>query len=222
MKSGLTSLFAAVMAGFLLVAATGTAGAVEVEVQFAKYLIKNMPAIDALEREREEQFRKFRQTERTNFNNSRRLAHTRWSNVNWANEVLVPDYDDFSVTELTRRMVAASLERAGVSNVAKVEIRIDRLFISNYSLTALAGPNSYASGTITAYDASGKVIASSKLVANLVVDKTVAPNYNGSDFAFPDTSRNLRVGPTLSYFVFKGLGKLFPGREFARPVLITF
>ena len=114
------------------------------------------------------------------------------------------------------------MERAGVSGVERVEIEVVRLHVQNYSLTTISGPSSYAIGSITAYDAAGNVIGTADVTANLVTDFLTAPRYDGSDFAFPDTSGRLRVGPTLAYFVHKGLGMIFPDREFARTVLITY
>ena len=215
-------VFGLALAGFLFSAAAGSAGAVEVDIKFSEKLANVMPKVNQLERKREEQFRRYRQTKRTGFNNSRRLATARWPAVQWANEVLIPDFDDFSVEALTRGFVLASLERAGVSGVERVEVEVVRLHVQNYSLTTISGPTSYAIGSITAYDAAGNVIGAADVTANLVTDFLTAPRYDGSDFAFPDTSGRLRVGPTLAYFVHKGLGMIFPDREFARTVLITY
>ena len=222
MKVKFLPVFGIALAGFLFSAAAGSAGAVEVDINFSAKLAKVMPTINGVERKREEQFRRYRQTKRTSFNNSRRLAIARWPAVQWANEVLIPDFDDFSVEALTRGFVTASLERAGVNGVERVEIEVARLHVQNHSLTTIAGPSSYAIGSITAYDAAGNVIGTADVTANLVTDFLTAPRYDGADFAFPDTSGRLRVGPTLAYFVYKGLGMIFPDREFARTVLITY
>lgn len=215
-------VFGIALAGFLFSAAAGSAGAVDVDIKFSQNLAKVMPKVNSIERQREDQFRRYRQTKRTSFNNSRRLASAHWPAVQWANEVLVPDFDDFSVEALTRGFVSASLARAGVDGVERVVIELDRLHVKNYSITTLRGPSNYAIGSITAYDAAGNVIGTADVTANLVVDFLTAPRYEGNDFAFPDTSQHLRVGPTLAYFVYKGLGRIFPDREFARTVMITF
>ena len=217
MKAKFLPVFVIALAG-LLFSAAGSAGAVEVDIKFSKYLTKVMPRLDLIEREREEYFRRYRQSRR----NSRELSTSRWPAVQWANEVLIPDLNDFSVEALTRAFVTASLERAGVDGVARVEIVLERLRVENHAVSIISGPNSMAKGTITAYDAAGNVIGTAAVTASLITKFLAAPRYNGTDFAFPDTSRRIRVGPTLANFVYKGLGKIFPGREFARPVLITF
>ena len=222
MKVKFLPVFGIALAGFLFSAAAGSAGAVEVDIKFSEKLAKVMPMINGVERKREEQFRRYRQTKRTSFNNSRRLANSRWPAVQWANEVLIPDFDDFSVEALTRGFVTASLERASVNGVDRVVIELEKLHVENYSVITVSGPSSYAIGSITAYDAAGNIIGTADVTANLVTDFLTAPRYDGSDFAFPDTSGRLRVGPTLAYFVHKGLGMIFPGREFARTVLITY
>lgn len=216
------AVFGIALAGLLLSAAAGSAGAVEVDIKFSQHLAKVMPKINVIERQREEYFRRHRQTPRTSINNARRFATSRWPAVQWANEVLIPDFDDFSIEALTRGFVTASLERAGVSIVERVELELRSLHVANYSLATISGRSSYAVGSITAYDAAGNVIGTADFTANLVTDFLTASRYDGSDFAFPDTSKRQRVGPTLAYFVYKGLGKIFPDREFARTVLLVF
>lgn len=110
-------VFGIALAGFLFSAAAGSAGAVEVDIKFSQHLAKVMPRVNAIERQREEVFRRHRQTPRTSIVHDRRFATVRWPAVQWASEVLIPDFDDFSVEALTRGLVTASLERAGVSGV---------------------------------------------------------------------------------------------------------
>ena len=215
-------VFGIALAGFLFSAAAGSAGAVEVDIKFSQHLAKVMPRVNAIERQREEVFRRHRQTPRTSIVHDRRFATVRWPAVQWASEVLIPDFDDFSVEALTRGLVTASLERAGVSGVERVEIELRSLQVANYSLARIWGRSSYAVGSITAYDAAGTMIGTADLTANLVTEFSTASRYDGPDFAFPDTAGRQRVGPTLAYFVYKGLGKIFPDREFARTVLFIF
>lgn len=217
MKAKFLPVLGIALAGFLFSAA-GSAEAVEVDIRFSKYLTKVMPRINVVERQREEYFRRYRLTRR----HTRGLSFARWPAVQWANQVLIPDLNDFSVEALTRGFVTASLERAGVDGVERIAIVLDLLRVEDHPVTIISGLNSVATGTITAYDAAGKVIGTADVTANLITNFIAAPRYNGTDFAFPDTSRRVRVGPTLANFVYKGLGKIFPGREFARTVLITY
>ena len=222
MTAKFPTVFGIVLAGFLFSAAAGSAGAVEVDIKFSQHLAKAMPRINVIERQREKYFRQHRRTPSTSIKSTRMFATSRWSAVQWANEVLIPDVNDFSVEALTRGFVTASLERAGISGVERVEIELRSLRVANYSLAAMSGPNSYAIGSITVYDAAGNTIGTADFTANLVTDFLVATSYDGSDFAFPDISIRQRVGPTLAYFVYKGLGRIFPDREFARTVLLIF
>jgi hypothetical protein len=216
------SVLGIAFAGLLFSAVAGSAGAVEVDIKFSERLAKLMPKINRIERGREEHFRRTRQTQKTTLVNPRRYARIRWPAIDWANEVLVPDFDDFSVETLTRGLVAASLERAGVNGVERVEVKLDRLYVKDHSLATISGRSSLARGSISAYDAAGKLIGTADLTAILVRDFLTASIYEGPDFAFPETSGRLRVGPTLAYFVYKGLGEIFPDREFAKTIMLVF
>ena len=222
MTAKFPTVFGIVLAGFQFSAAAGSAGAVEVDIKFSQHLAKAMPRINVIERQREKYFRQHRRTPSTSIKSTRMFATSRWSAVQWANEVLIPDVNDFSVEALTRGFVTASLERAGISGVERVEIELRSLHVANYSLAKISGRSSYAIGSITAYAAAGKVIGTADLTANLVADFLTASRYEGPDFAFPDTSKQQRVGPTLAYFVYKALGKIFPDRELPRTVLLIF
>ena len=106
MTNRFVRVFVIALAGALIAAMASPANAVEVEVKFSKYLTKAMPRIDVVEREREEYFRRYRQTRR----HSRELTTVRWPAVKWADELLIPDLDDYSVEALIQGLVSTSLE----------------------------------------------------------------------------------------------------------------
>jgi len=189
-----------------------------VEVTYGEKFARIAPRVDVVERKQEKYFRRYRETRRY----SRNLAFARWPSVEWASELLVPEVDNFSVESLVRGLVTASLERAGVEGVERVVVQINRLRVRDHAIAVVSGLNSSVTGALIAYDAAGQIVGQADLTAIMTTDFQAAARYEDSDFAFPETARHQRVGPTLSYFVHKALGEAFPGREFARPVSITF
>ncbi len=180
--------------------------------------------IDNIEQKREKRFRKNRHYDRNVTMSNRRFASARYRDVAWANEALVPDLGAYGVKTLLSALVNESLKRAGVDQPGvTIRIHLDTLRVSNHALAMLSGSGSYVRGSISLVDAaSGQVIRSADVAANLVVDPTADLGYEGPDFMFEDTDPANRMGPALAYFVMEGLGKLYEGTRFPRPVILVF
>lgn len=184
-----------------------------IEVSFSKAVEQRMTSINAQEREREADFRKNR-----NYGDSYRdagvfrFSSTRTEGTRWAGETLVPDIGDFTIANLVRALTADNLARAMPEFRGTIRYDIRRLKVANHPVAILEGISSYATGRIVVTAADGSLIADEKVSANLVVDPTVDLNYQGPKYAFMETDQNLRVGPTLSYFVEKALERVWPDK----------
>ncbi|MEE8258205.1 MAG: hypothetical protein V3R20_00790 [Sphingomonadales bacterium] len=199
-----------------------TAFAADVEVDFSSYLDEKMGALNRIEQAREERFRKdLDDANNSAVNTARRTNVTRFGNVAWAGETLIPDLNNYTVENLTIALVNETLNRAGMGDVAgTIRLSIDRLRVQNHPLGILTASDSYVIGTLEHVDANGSVLKSTKVSANLVFDRTVDHNYQGPDYAFSATDPFNRVGPALARFVQKGLENLFGDEDFVGPIVI--
>ena len=196
-----------------------------VEVVLSTFLNKRLASIDAIERDREEQFRRLTFDSPSNRSETDlRFNNSRFSKVKWANETLVPDVENYGVETLLRAMVEENLRRAAPAGFNdRIRVTIKRLQVSNHSLAVLQGGNNFARGTIERIDAAtGQVKEAYEVTANLVVDPTVDSTYQGDDFAFAQTDEDTRVGPTLAYLVEKSMKRMFPEAAIASTRIITF
>ncbi len=205
-------------------AQTETEAGVAVQVSFSPALQKQIARIDNVERIREARFRKHRHYDRSQASSPRRFAASRYRDVAWANELLIPDAAAYGVENLLAALVRESLKRADADpGGAIIRIRLDKLRVRNHAVSVASGSNNFAAGEISLVDpATGEVLRSLDLGANLVTRPTVDLGYRGPDFAFEDTDPDRRVGPVLAYFVKKGLEGLYPGTAFPRPVALIY
>ena len=234
-------ILTALIAALLMAVGSSGAFAANVEVGFSGKLARNMDRLNSIEREREENFRKFYddyQASRTQ--TARRFDTVKFGNVAWAGETLIPNIDDFTVENFIKALVQENLRRAGFENVdGTIRVQIDRIKVANHSLSFLstggdfdpvvirngstsAGTNkdTYVLGSVQHLDANGNVVKSVKVSANFVYDVTVDNDYQGPGFAFSVTDPSFRVGPALTRFLEKGLNALFGTDAFYGAVLV--
>ena len=199
-----------------------TAFAADVEVDFSSYLNGKMGALNRIEKDREERFRRnLDDANITSLKSPRRANVTRFGNVAWAGELLIPDLNNYTVENLTIALVKETLNRAGMGDVVgTIRLNIDRLRVQNHPISVLTASDSYVIGTLEHVDANGSVLKSTKVSANLVFNRTVDHNYQGPDYAFSSTDPVNRVGPALARFVQKGLENLFGDEDFVGPIVI--
>jgi hypothetical protein len=182
-----------------------------IELSFSKYLDKRMDRISAIDKRREEVFRKFRrdggrqaQRPRDALNNSR-------FQTEWANERLIPDIDDYSVPTLISEMMKRGVDAANPEGFdGKIVLEIKDLFVANFPLASINSFNSRMKGVVKHYDASGQLIAEHKVWTALVPKFSATRNYKGPDYAYLTTSGATRVGPVAAEFTAKALEKVFP------------
>ncbi len=203
---------------------SGAVMAADVEVVLSDHIQDMTASINRIEQKREKSFRKHRDDNRTfAVTDSRRMAKARWNNVDWASEQLIDDVSSYTLKNLTVALVNESLERAGVADqVGRVRVQIDTLRVSNHSLARLSGINNHTEGKIELWDKSGRQIASVDVNSNMVPLFTSSRSYDGPNFAFADIHEKTRIGPTLSYFIYKGLDKAMAGKEFPRPITVLY
>lgn len=196
----------------------------DVEVTLSSRLEAMEARIDAIEQIREKRFRKYQHYDRNAARSPRRFANARYRDVAWANELLVPEVAAYGVRTLLSALVNESLNRAGADRSGmNIRVHLEKLHISDHPLARLHGSHSYASGSISLVDqASGQVVRSIEFTATPAVYPSIDLGYKGPDFAFEDTDPTRRIGPTLAYFVMKGLGELYEDVEFPRPIAVTF
>ena len=195
---------------------------VEVEVEFSDRVANVLGRIDRIELRREGYFRQYSVDLRSRLRSTQRLNNSMFSNTEWAGELLIPELENYSLENLLRALVVESINRAGIEFDGTVQIELERIKVKNHSVSLIANGNTYAKGRFTAIDASGQVVRSAEISANLVLDYTTEISYDGPDFAFYTTDPENRIGPTLAFFVKKGLSALFPGNDFPRAVVIEF
>ena len=72
-------------------------------------------------------------------------------------------------------------------------------------------------GSIERLDpATGMVLEQHDITADFIASYTVDPNYRGSDFVFLELDAEIRVAPTLAWFVKESLERLYPDAKFPR------
>ena len=221
MPKNIKTLTAVLVIGVGSMIAT-SAMAADVEVGFSAKLGEKMGSINRVEQDKEERFRrKLDDGNITSVRSARRANVTRFANVAWAGETLIPDLNDYSVKNLTAALVNESLNRAGMGNLdGTIRLNIDQLRVSNHPVAYLTAADSYVIGTLQHLDKDGNVLKSTRVSANLVYNRTVDHNYKGPDYAFSTTDPFNRVGPALARFVQKGLENLFGDEDFAGPIVI--
>lgn len=185
----------------------------QVEIVFSKRLERALPAIDRIERVREERFRASRSDNSADRRSVFRHAAARTEGVSWAGERLVPDLGDYSIATLLRALVEANLDHAAPDFEGTLRLEIERIKIAGHSLALLRGSNSYVVGSIALADPDGRPLFEDRVRASLVVRPTLDLDHDGPEFAFAETDESDRAGPTLSYFVEKALERAWPDRK---------
>jgi len=212
----------------MIVAATG-AGAITaaphetiVKVVLVDPVAEIAPKINAIEQQREKAFRRYF-TDRRDRRLSDPLPAARRSRANWAGAELIPRLADYTIGKLTSAIARHDLKIAGIDSPGEVlRITISRIGVATYPLSAVDREKAFVEGRLQRLDAdSGKVIAETRLIANLVPFTTFDNAYSGPDYAFPTEDARRRIGPALAYFVKVGLERLYPGHAFPRPVIVT-
>lgn len=221
MPKTLKILISSVALTFML-GAFHAASAADIEVVFSDRLARNMGSLNDIEQNREESFRETYDDVASNRGRSDRFFDiSRYQNVDWAGETLIPNIDDYTVENLFKAIASETLNRADMGDLEGiVRFTIKTMKVANHSLNFLRGTDSYVIGTIEHIGSNGQVLSSKKVSANLVIDVSVDTSYKGPDFAFYASDADGRVGPTLSRFIQKSLEKLFKDKKFSGPIII--
>ena len=182
----------------------------EIEVEFSKRLDRVMPAINRVERIREERFRMNRMDDALSSRGIQRFARTDTAGTRWAGETLIPDLSDYTVENLVRAFTIANLERAAPDFRGRIRYKIERIKIDDHSVAAIVGATTFIRGKIVVRDADGHKIAEHRIAINPAFRETVDRAYQGPKFAFAESDASDRVGPALAYFVERALEAAWP------------
>lgn len=216
------ALFGCLLFAFGASATIAAADIVNVEVSFSGRLTQNMDTLNAIEKQREENFRQFYDDYRASrTQTSRRFDTVKFGDVEWAGKALIPEIENFTVQNFITALVNENLSRAGFEDVdGTIRVHVERLKVANHSLSFLSSSDTYVIGTFEHVGENGQVVKTVKVSANLVYDVTVDNDYAGPAFAFSVTDPSHRIGPALTRFVQKGLQNLFDSNAFYGPILV--
>ena len=195
----------------------------QIETVFSKALTKRMQSIDDLERTFEKRFRKTGTDDSSPLRSAiHRFPKNRTEGTQWAGETLIPDAENYMMSNLITALAADNLNHAVPDFTGTLRFTIDRLKVSSHPIAFLNASHSYALGKVEWLDLDGNLVKSQDVSANLVVDPSVDLNYDGPKYAFIETDEADRVGPTLAYFVEQALESLWPEQksEINGPVII--
>ncbi len=207
----------------------GTAGylddsRVTVTVTFDKAIADKLPQINQVEQALEKRFREHRYYARS-YRQAGIFRNTRvsFSKVRWANELLIPRVEQYTLPNLIAAVTRYELKQAVPDFRGEVRYHINAIKVANHDVALLRGASSYVIGSVEVRDASGKLVGKAdKISANLVVDYTVDSSYEGPQLAFAETDEHNRLGPTVTYFVSRALAKIWPEKadRFRRPIIV--
>ena len=207
-----TSTFLKGVFGVALLAGAAMPAAADVTVSYSPTLEKYLESVDRVERQREKIFRKFNVDRGGSIvgRSSDILAKNRYKGTEWGNERAIPNIEDFSVTNLLEAMLERGVKAANPDFDGSVQVHIDRLNVSNHSVSILRAPNTYMEGTVKLLNADGTVVAEEKIKAIPTRKYTVDRSYDGEDYAYVQSTITTRVGPVFADFTEEALEKLFP------------
>ena len=221
MKLAKNIIASSVALGILLSGTASIAGPSKVSV--TGKLAGKLISLNRIEKKQEKDFRKYRQIRPINIKETFKRRN-RMQNVEWANEILIPNLDDYSFENVIIALADESLKRAGLSDNGKTyKFEISKLKVSNHSLVILSGITTYVKGRVIEMDENtGKELRSVDVTTNVSMNYSVDWSYDGPDFAFNETDAESRFGPVMVNFISKGLGKLNPNAVFPKPISITY
>ena len=209
-------ILVAVMAGLIIFTRSASAG-ITINISYSENLKRAIPAIDRSEIQSEITFRKYR-----TYVYPPKVSKLADYDINWANEMLIPEISEFSTSNLLTAIVRKNMEFAGLNDLAgSISIKINRLKICDHSVAILRGSNTFVMGSINYLDSGGRVRSQPVTVSSLIIKKIFSKSFQGSDLAYFETDEYRRIGPALAYFVYKALKKTFPEKEFVKPLTIS-
>lgn len=217
-------IFATIAAMTVGAAFAGSAMAQDVTVEYSAFLSKHIDRVNQVEQIKEERFRKYRVDERRPRETVFHDARWRFDDVQWTGETLIPELEDYTVSNLLKAMIKRNLDRLPEDERDPIRVMVNSIKVTNHSVAVLNGVGNYVEGTMERLADDGSVKESVSFTANLVVDFTLDQDYAGEKFAFAEIHRSSRVGPTLSYFVKEGLERLYPEHKdkITGPILVTY
>lgn len=196
----------------------------DVTVTFSDYLVKKMKQINRVEVNREGKFRNVNiEGPNANLVKGAAALKTRYNDMAWGNEALIPDIDDYNVEALITAMMERGVREAAPGFDGDVKLHISRINVNNFAAALIASKNTPTrmQGVVTVYDADGSVISESKVLATM--GQPVFSSVRSADergYAYPVPAWNTRIGPVAAEFTERVLERIFPEYEAHGAVLI--
>jgi hypothetical protein len=186
-----------------------------VEVNFSSFLEKRMDRITALDKQREETFRKYRRDGARQSQLPRdRLNQSRFIQTEWANERLIPDIEQYSVPSLITEMMKRGIQGANPNGFeGRIVLDVDKMRVARFPLSAINSFNTVMEGKVKVFDRHGNLVDEHKVRTTLVPKFTASRSYDGEDYAYLTTAGSSRIGPIAAEFTAEALEKAFPGYE---------
>jgi hypothetical protein len=187
-------------------------GTDSLEVNFSERLDKRMDRISAIDKKREEVFRRYRRDGARQSQLPRNLLNnSEFSEVEWANERLIPNLEHYSIPSLITEMMKRGIEGAHPDGFdGRVVLDVDKMYVSSFPLAAINSFNTRMEGKIKIFDSEGKLVTEKKVRTTLVPKFTSSRQYDGPDYAYLSTAGTSRIGPIAAEFTAEALEKAFP------------
>lgn len=138
-----------------------------------------------------------------------------------SSERLIPDLRDFSLKTLAERMVKHNLAVMGKDNSNNtLVVTIEDFYGPNFSLPSFQGINALVKGELTLLNADGETLFDKKFSVRTRKRLDIATHYFGDGHPYPSRAFLGSFGPMFSIFLHQSMGKVYPGVEVPKPIVI--
>ena len=206
--------------GFVVSPVAASAAQIDVSVSFDEKLQRHIDRLNVLEKRREVYFRKHRGERR--HGPPPRLARSRYGNIEYGVERLIPDVNDFSIENVIRRAVQRNLGLMELKNTpVRVTVHIEDVTIQNSPLARLSSFNTYMKGKMELFDSKGMSMGAVDITRNLFHNRSVDRYYDGPEYAFLAESAIVRIAPIALEFVERALERLYKNEDVPGVIFIS-
>ena len=136
------------------------------------------------------------------------------------NDRLIPDIEDYSVTNLLKVMFERGVKEADPDFKGDVLVHVERLGVHTHSVSVLRAGDTYMMGTVKLVAPDGTILVEKKVTANPVRRFVSDRQYDGPNYVYWQGSLDETVGPIFAYFSKKALDRLFP--DYDAPGLVVW
>ena len=189
----------------------------DVEIKFSDYLGNIMDEITYHEKKREKSFREFHAEGSRSDARARRFSYRNHRIPGWANEALIPDFDDFDVPSLIKAMMEKGVKEANPKFDGTITVNVGTLRLVNFPFMKINSSRTRMVGDVLVKNADGDVTAEHHIVAYLSSRYSRSRFYDGPEYVYQIAAANTRIGPIAAKFTEKALEKIFPDYDAPGP-----